>query len=699
MKMVQKRQNTLIKGHISSKNQGNTLIDVLSSLFLICSLFWIAVSAYTDSIYFDGFFANGAFQLFNPLRRLASGQVAGHDFQFFNGIGTLYIHYPLYLLAGRNLFASEFSRHMISPLLFLTSNLLFFITLTRKRYVSLFFSVAMCCVANLLYPTVYYPGNSLLGVRSTFPIIIASAILFILYNNKKQHAETPCKGACLTQIVIPLLLALSFFVSIEQGIYSLISYTIITAFFPVEKTNAINKIKTSLLTVILFGASTIFIYALVSGTHLTEPVYYALIDVPADQFWYFGSSPNYFITQLGDITNNSDIIINNMLTIILLTVYISAYLRKKTPETISILFLLVYALLTNINLLGMADTHYLHPLIRINVMVLIILFISIGNPKVFSRAYNTYMPNIVLTVTLILLLFFVVRLIETFEEISLPGYGKDKVSGVHLNKYWTDHVDNFQRIANTPGISRKNVETNHNVPNVSLWSTYSGLLEENLGIFNPSSDYIIHSLGHEGRQAYVEKFKEVKPDFVRTDKKDSWLYGEWLITSHWNFYELLLRNYNIVYLDNNGVIWKRSNKTWETNDAEWHANITNPAKAKTIRIPLDKNYWGGVIVVNVKYAIDNPYSFVPLVGKIPRYQIRQTGTQSSYVITLPDYETNFTFPIYLCNRSDFYISTLVNPNLGTEFEVQEIKYRYLTIGKEEENYLMALYPIFSNNCT
>jgi hypothetical protein len=37
------------------------------------------------------------------------------DFQFFHGLGTLLIHYPLFELFGENLFAPELSREVISP--------------------------------------------------------------------------------------------------------------------------------------------------------------------------------------------------------------------------------------------------------------------------------------------------------------------------------------------------------------------------------------------------------------------------------------------------------------------------------------------------------------------------------------------------------------------------------------------------------
>lgn len=80
----------------------------------------IAQSIYVSQ-YFDGFIANGPFQLFNPLRRIANGQTAGVDFQFFHGIGVPFLHYPLFALFGKSLFASELSRNLTSLICFLSS--------------------------------------------------------------------------------------------------------------------------------------------------------------------------------------------------------------------------------------------------------------------------------------------------------------------------------------------------------------------------------------------------------------------------------------------------------------------------------------------------------------------------------------------------------------------------------------------------
>src|SRR4051812_1625597 len=81
----------------------------LSALFAIR-----AASAVERAFHFSGPPVDGPFQLFNALRRIATGRRGGTDFQFFHGIGVPYLHYPLFWMAGSDLFASELARQLIA---------------------------------------------------------------------------------------------------------------------------------------------------------------------------------------------------------------------------------------------------------------------------------------------------------------------------------------------------------------------------------------------------------------------------------------------------------------------------------------------------------------------------------------------------------------------------------------------------------
>ena len=105
----------------SPRTWGWTVFGLAALYTLVDRLQLLVGRINVRSDYFNIFPIDGAFQLFNPLRRLADGQTAGIDFPFFHGLGTLLIHYPIFAAAGGNLHASELSREIISPVLFILS--------------------------------------------------------------------------------------------------------------------------------------------------------------------------------------------------------------------------------------------------------------------------------------------------------------------------------------------------------------------------------------------------------------------------------------------------------------------------------------------------------------------------------------------------------------------------------------------------
>src|SRR6266536_5241521 len=99
-------------------------VGLFSVGLLLLQLVRFGLTAIEHATVFTGSPADGIFQLLSPLRRLAAGQTPGHDFQFFHGIGTLFLHYPLFAAAGGNLFAAELARWFLAPLVSVLSGAL-----------------------------------------------------------------------------------------------------------------------------------------------------------------------------------------------------------------------------------------------------------------------------------------------------------------------------------------------------------------------------------------------------------------------------------------------------------------------------------------------------------------------------------------------------------------------------------------------
>src|SRR5215813_14278893 len=96
---------------------------------------WYAVSP------FKGFFADGPFQLYNALRRIDAGQLPGHDFPAFHGLGIPLAHYPFYRLLGGDLIGSELTRQLLSRLTSAGVYLLISWLLTRRLWLGVIWLV------------------------------------------------------------------------------------------------------------------------------------------------------------------------------------------------------------------------------------------------------------------------------------------------------------------------------------------------------------------------------------------------------------------------------------------------------------------------------------------------------------------------------------------------------------------------------
>lgn len=175
-------------------------------LFVYISLFaWVldklGFSAALSIRPFNGFFANGSFQVLNPLRRIADGQALGVDFQFFHGMLIPYLIYPVYKFFGGDLYGAEVSRYFVTFIATLTALGTFYLCLIRRWYFVIFLAIHVMLFRE---EELWTPSNSLGGLRACFPLIFA-ALLLLPKGNRWR-------------ILIPIVLLLAVGTSTEHGV-------------------------------------------------------------------------------------------------------------------------------------------------------------------------------------------------------------------------------------------------------------------------------------------------------------------------------------------------------------------------------------------------------------------------------------------------------------------------------------------------
>ena len=94
--------------------------------------------------------------------------------------------------------------------------------------------------------------------------------------------------------------------------------------------------------------------------------------------------------------------------------------------------------------------------------------------------------------------------------------------------------------------------------NKKIFSTYSSLMDAASGNFQPSNiDYIIHALGRENRQYYLESFAKADADYVTTPNELWTLWEVWSRRVNWWFYREMITKYEPVDQTVYHVIWKK----------------------------------------------------------------------------------------------------------------------------------------------
>ncbi|MGO4693581.1 hypothetical protein AB4Z50_04785 [Paenibacillus sp. 2TAB26] len=713
------------------RNYACKIFGAIGVLLLLYILGIVVITGYNEALNFNGFYANGSFQLYNPLRRMSIGETPGVDFQFFHGIGVLFFHYPIYKLFGENLFASVFAMFVVSPILFLLS-LGFVLKMICRRWDITLGVLAISVIFSHYYllPLIYH-GNSLLGVRSSVPLWILG---FLLWNQKTEVMWL--KKKYVFEGIVGILLAVAFFCGSEHGLASVVGYGV-SYLLGFKKETLFSQLKSLTLTALFFLISLFMLYFIVAKQYFWKPIKYALIDLPSDQFWYFGAPPNDFIDSFKDFFLYPTIYVPIIVSLILLLI-----IRRKS---LPISFALIYGLVSTFSIMGIFAEHYLTPLIRIEFIVIVWI---ISQYRMVFKEIGQIVFILVMIVCLCLFSFSdkMPTMSNSLKALALSNQpsGIESAEGVFYSQDWFELINTFNKyksfIQTEPlsdanwenGINRnkplfflpysdillnriQNMKTitfafsgERNIVNVSregnwmhilvdgealnptldghpnkirigsggdkIWSTYASVLEYETDQFHPETDYIIHALGKKGRQHYVDTFIETNPDFVRTLNK-SFIYEEWLQNSHWDFYEELLLRYEAIEQVNTGMFWMKKEKS--SVRTSFQEGILENEEA-TLPIPYSAEK--RLFTVEIDYTVKNPYNFIPIFSKLPRYLVYRENSMNNFGVSLPPYETQFKFPLLVDGNTTPKLSFKTSSLLpGGRLVVSKVKFREILL--------------------
>ncbi|MEA3249114.1 MAG: hypothetical protein U9Q03_02030 [Patescibacteria group bacterium] len=627
---------------------------------------------------------DGCFQMFNPLRRLAAGQSIGSDFQFFYGPGSILLHYPLFKLYGADLLASEAARILMTPPLFMGATFAFLRVLMRRTGVALFLTGLATWFGFQWFMTVAIGHNSLFGLRAAVPVASAALLLYAF----RDRAGLDRVGLKPSPAVLGLggMAAIAMFVSPDQGAVMTLATTLVLIAMSASIRSAIKNTVFFIATAIM---GTIALYGLATGPQLLETLRFHFIEAPGDQLWYFGVPPHPFFYSWQGVNQHLGLVITGEIALLIGSVSLVARGRLGHGRAAAIAYLCLYGVLSCIGILGYIKPAYFDAL-KWCVMLCAVALLStaIEKSSVALRSRKGLMPLLMricfafaVTIIAAYIVFsgvMTLRISKGFNDIIAGMQAqseKTALLGVTMDKEWTEHRDMVNGYL---------AETRPEESAVPLWSTYASIAEAELGIFNPDTDYIIHTLGEERRAKYAESFTAARPEVVVTT--DPWLlYNEWLWQSHWDFFEQVATDYDYRDRTWKGAVWTRRGEVADIAEEWSDAWVTAGGSMAIMRFADadDRNIW----TVRLRYEVNNPWGAIPVIGGMPRFFVWAKGGRNPLPVSLPPKQNEFVFPVFTEGDSPVWLKTDVRSLLpGARLRIVSAEFRKVDVPEGNMSY-------------
>lgn len=672
-------KNSNIYKYIFSNNKAITIFSFLS-IIIVSILFGIinnAIIEYNP--------INGDFQTYNMVRRLLDGQVPFRDFFIYLGFG------PLYLGSIFTIFNNSFSFNLIvvdaiSTCIFASSLMLLgymvsnnlrksaiisatVVVLTytiRYGFIKFFYTNIETnilieefwrCINTITHLASH--GNSLKPWRGFIAIII-SILMLLFWGSKKGRFHTFLikRNFYVISTIFGTVGSAIIVWSNDIGVSSYIAISF--CYFVYMLTN--KKFKQVVLgTLTYIGATLIGLFILINIFTLgnfNEWLRFTL-SVSSYQSWYY-----FFTKSLTFSKLYLDYFISTCIIIVIYNLVKIAKIKdiKKLGMNYSIMFLfLAYILGHYIYCIGTCNNYlpnFLYHLLDLASIVIILYYLLRVVEKLLKRIFKKTNVNtliniityIVLIVSLIALSFATKNALSDVTQTPIDG----DIDGVILT-----HKEALEKIDTIVG-------------NDSYFSTYATAFETMKSDFQPTRfDYIIHVLGDDYRQEYLDDFSSGNYKYVSTINPDFEKWAGWVQNANWFFYRHLYAKYVPTYKIGYNILWvKSTQKTTIDNDVI--VTIIQDDE-DSVTIQLESNLTGNYIAdvsITYKGQLDRPALLMGVHHSMVNVEL---SGQSKYylrkkhfrIYNLPKENVNLNIPIYIEDGYGSAVLTYTPKGYGT----------------------------------
>jgi hypothetical protein len=484
---------------------------------------------------------NGAWQNYNPIRRVLDGQIPFVDFVPYLGLGVIALN--IIPLAFNNTFGmSMLITTFTATVCFLLLTLTIFYLSTKKIRIAMLFSAFSPLLLRLLINRGIYLadifqenllkiGNSARPLRSFLPIMLTLLLLLVmrlkqknifeLFSNKKSTA------------IIGAICGFFILWSNDYGFCTVGAAELSLLMCLLYKKS---KFKDIIISLLIFTAS-VLIGLLISAIIFTLGHPLAYLNTASGtakyQYWYFNAGKISRITELIRIIFPLYIPVPIVCLIILYK-----FIKRTISSKDILLFFIITTAIAAALLYGFGSGN----IMNIHLFYIAIVAILGWVIKPLLRFIPKPTSNILLGILLFTNIFSCIKAINN----------KAKFPSIAPVPYVSE-LGGYTRFGKSLYAAKEFLGSE------KIFSTYASALENMTGQFQPTgTDYIIHVLGDKQREDYLNIFLKGNYRYAQTIRTDYYLgnWEKWVERANWFFYRELLNKYKPVMLTDYSVIWE-----------------------------------------------------------------------------------------------------------------------------------------------
>ncbi len=620
---------------------------------------------------------DGPYQTINACRQIMGGAMPGRDFMVFHGLGTVWYHSFFYALLGGTV-AGSVAAYVTAcmAVVWMPSTLA-----GRFAGLSRSWALVMGLVAVngmlLIPPPVYdavFPGGNMLGTRISLSLTIALVAWRIFQRTQLSPVRLGMLAGCVPGFAL--------LVSQEQGmslgaavVFSALWFCLVRRQFGFG--DLLKGALGSLVTLLGIYFGGVFV---LSGGSPASYLHFAWVEIPQNQFWFFGKPPKCII-EPSDLIDVKEILFPAVCALLfwLLAFVVRWKFRvlraagsERRLEGALLCFLIIYCIGSLHPLAGYKGQHYFAPAIHAG---LIACVIAIAPLVPWLR--EKWGERRLLVVLGVVTLAFCGMELGKNQLRTLIKKGKGEPPALVLIEGGAGVPDNGAEMGEAERV-RRFVEAIG--PNGKVWGTFSGPVEEALGQApNSRFDYVIYALSEESEVEYLESFQEFAPTHVITGRESSGWIFQWMMKRYWRFYREVALNFEPVMAVNGRVLWRRRDLGRE-DFVETEVQFSTKFETQGAKLSFEVEAPDDEVTlheVRLRYRLKNPP--VPILSqRLTRLGVRAKGVPNWQEIGIRvkqnDEWTDFEFPVIVTgSRSVELDLRVISPFGAPEIEFEKIE--------------------------